>query len=246
MKITMEGFRRGEFAVDPKNLAEFDALMKVLDEQGMRWNDGSRATVWGRDLKEWNGIGASPSQSITHSHIGLPRVSVPAFLAAIAPKRDMKIVITARGPVTTARLMDGKRTVRTAEAKCSPDDDYDFETGARIAFGGLMPPTAGPAIFGPDTPKPKRYTVDDFLNRRVKITVAAKDRPALERLCEAHGIGDCDLEFRVAERNGFTRPFYCTNLARKTALFTDWIGIKLPVISFRDLEGVKKYFKEGK
>ena len=111
-----------------------------------------------------------------------------------------------------------------------------------VLLSGAEPPEGG----FPDTPKPKRYTVDDFLNRRARITVTAKDRPALERLCKAHGIEDFDLELCVAERNGFTRPFCCSNWGRKTALFTDWIGIELPVIPFRDLTGVEKYFKEGK
>lgn len=234
MKITMEGFRRREFAVDPKNLAEFDALMKVLDEQGMRWNDGSRATVWGRDLKEWNGIGAQTSQIITHSHIGLPRVSVPAFLAAIAPKRDMKIVITARGPVTTARLMDGKRTVRTAEAKCSPDDDYDFETGARIAFGRLIPAKV----------ESKRYTVEDFLQNQVKVTVQKDEWPAMTRLCQGNGVAGFALECSIADTHKYEKPVYC---GRGRALYACHFGDRgYPVIQFRDLEGVKKYFKEGK
>lgn len=243
MKITMEGFKRREFAVDPKNLAEFDALMKVLDEQGMRWRAGNRATVWGRGLKEWNGIGAHASKSITYNNNGLPRVSVPDFIAAISSaKRDMKIIITARGPVTTARLMDGKRTVRTAEAKCSPDDEYDFETGARIAFGRLMPPTAGPAIFGPDTPKPKRYTVGDFLGRGVSVAVKPDEWAALGRLCERNGVDDFATLRDTELGNIAGRPVYCA----KSCIMRAYVSPGLPVIPFRDLEGVEKYFKEGK
>lgn len=49
-----------------------------------------------------------------------------------------KIVITTDGRVTTARLIDGKRTIKTATATCSPSDEFSFETGARLAFDRLV------------------------------------------------------------------------------------------------------------
>jgi len=49
-----------------------------------------------------------------------------------------KIVITADGRVTTARLIVGKRTIKTATATCSPSDEFSFETGARLAFDRLV------------------------------------------------------------------------------------------------------------
>lgn len=49
-----------------------------------------------------------------------------------------KIVITTDGKTTTARLFDGKELVRKAEAKCSPDDKFDFMVGAELAMERLM------------------------------------------------------------------------------------------------------------
>lgn len=51
---------------------------------------------------------------------------------------EKKIVITSNGDKTLARLYDGKKVVKTATAKCSPDDKFDFETGAKYAFGRLF------------------------------------------------------------------------------------------------------------
>lgn len=51
---------------------------------------------------------------------------------------EKKIVITSEGEKTFARLYDGKKVVKTATAKCSPDDEFDFETGATIAFERLF------------------------------------------------------------------------------------------------------------
>lgn len=51
---------------------------------------------------------------------------------------EKKIVITSDGEKTLARFYDGKKVVKTATAKCSPDDEFDFETGATIAFERLF------------------------------------------------------------------------------------------------------------
>lgn len=51
---------------------------------------------------------------------------------------NQKIVITNDGKETLARLYDGKTVVKTATAKCSPEDTFDFKAGAEIAFGRLF------------------------------------------------------------------------------------------------------------
>ena len=51
---------------------------------------------------------------------------------------ENKIVITSDGEKTLARLYDGKKVVKTATAKCSPDDNFSFETGAKITFERLI------------------------------------------------------------------------------------------------------------
>ena len=58
------------------------------------------------------------------------------WIAGLA--RENKIVITSNGTETLARLYDGNKIIKTATAKCSPDDNFDFETGATIAFDRLF------------------------------------------------------------------------------------------------------------
>lgn len=53
--------------------------------------------------------------------------------------REEKVVITTDGYRTTARLYNGKNLLRTAEARRNPEDPFDFETGARLAFSRLFP-----------------------------------------------------------------------------------------------------------
>lgn len=49
-----------------------------------------------------------------------------------------KIVITTDGTTTTAKLYNGKEVIKSAEAKCSPQDKFDFERGAGIVISRLL------------------------------------------------------------------------------------------------------------
>ena len=50
---------------------------------------------------------------------------------------EQKIVITSDGTTTLARLYEGSKVVKSAEAKCSADDEFKFETGAKLAMERL-------------------------------------------------------------------------------------------------------------
>lgn len=49
-----------------------------------------------------------------------------------------KIVITTDGVETLARMYEDGKVVKCATAKCAPDDEFDFNEGARIAFERLV------------------------------------------------------------------------------------------------------------
>lgn len=51
---------------------------------------------------------------------------------------NMSIHIYADGKTTTAVLKKGKVLIKKAKAKCSPEDEFDYETGARLAFKRLF------------------------------------------------------------------------------------------------------------
>lgn len=55
----------------------------------------------------------------------------------ILPK-EPKIVVCRDGNRVTASLYEGGKKVAAGVAKCSPEDTFDFATGARIAFDRLM------------------------------------------------------------------------------------------------------------
>ena len=60
-----------------------------------------------------------------------------------------KIVITTDGVTTLARLYDGKKVVRNAEAKCSPSDTFDLFAGAQLALDRLKANPAEPKPAAP-------------------------------------------------------------------------------------------------
>ncbi len=54
--------------------------------------------------------------------------------------QNQKIVITTDGKETLARLYEGNKVIKTAVAKCHPDDAFDFMVGAKYAFERLITP----------------------------------------------------------------------------------------------------------
>lgn len=51
---------------------------------------------------------------------------------------ERKIVITTDGEITKARLYNGKKLEKTATAKCSPEDEFNFKIGAELAVERLF------------------------------------------------------------------------------------------------------------
>lgn len=87
-----------------------------------------------------------------------------------------KIVITTDGKTTTAKMYDGKEVVKTAIAKCSPEDEFDFETGAKIAFDRLFV-----------KPEEKSFDWDAFKNAQFLVQVTADNFESFVKAAEKHG-----------------------------------------------------------
>ncbi len=51
---------------------------------------------------------------------------------------DKYIKITTHGKKVVVKVIEGDKVVKTGVAKCSPEDEFDFETGAKIAFERLF------------------------------------------------------------------------------------------------------------
>lgn len=121
-----------------------------------------------------------------------------------------KILITSDGKTTLARLYDGEKVIRTAEAKCSPRDTYDFATGANLAYDRLMRPA-----------EPKKP--------------AADDKPRFKAGDKAKVIGNtCCHSMQIGDVVTLTEIFVCTRDLRSNPA---WIYEEnLGYIAERDLE----------
>lgn len=86
------------------------------------WDDGNFDAVTTKHID---------SSEIDEEYYGLN----PKHFELITPET---IVITSDGKTTTAYLKQGKKTVKQAIAKCSPDDEFSLEIGAKLALNRLF------------------------------------------------------------------------------------------------------------
>lgn len=92
--------------------------------------------------------------------VGTPYVCDKSFVDCWCICRDDgcydKIVITTDGKETLARIYRGGKVIKTSNAVCSPDDTFDFQTGAKMAFQRLMD----------EKPEPKKFKAGDKVRIR--------------------------------------------------------------------------------
>jgi len=90
---------------------------------------------------------------------------------------EKKIVITTHGKNTFATLYDGKKVVSKAFASCAPDDKFDFDVGARLAFERLM--GTSPSVTSLDWNK--------FAHGKLEVKVNKKTYDAFIKECYQRG-----------------------------------------------------------
>jgi hypothetical protein len=118
----------------------------------------------------------------------------------LVPVNTKKIVITSDGVETLARLYDGNKVIKTATAKCSPDDTFDFETGARIAFDRLNESALTKSL---------RKLSEALQNIKVpKLEFTVKEKPFKFEVGKQYKYDDCVIEITDARRNDPYSPVY--------------------------------------
>ena len=111
-------------------MSKFKVGDKVIGNDPHRYaitNEGWRGEVVGLD-----------GSMIVVSNGGSKYWVSPEFFDLVRPVALPVIVITTDGTTTTATKQEGKNVIRTATAKCSPADTYDYATGANLALGRLF------------------------------------------------------------------------------------------------------------
>lgn len=128
-----------------------------VTQDGVRWNNNIKAGMLGTiiNINIYTHICVEFDENIKgHDGLDLMRKGKPGHCWWLserqiqpAPIETKKIVITSNGKDTTAKLYEGNKLVKKATAKCSPDDKFDFNTGARIAFDRLIGEESSPKYY---------------------------------------------------------------------------------------------------
>ena len=115
-----------------------DKVRIVSEKTGARWN-------WRGKMDKWLGK-VMTIREVTDKYyrmeedktefVGEGWFWYDEMIAGLADQK--KIVITTDGKTTLARLYEGSKVIKSTEAKCSPDDAFDFKKGAEIAFDRLF------------------------------------------------------------------------------------------------------------
>lgn len=107
--------------------------------------DKSKSYMWNSDMEKWCGkvmtirtvsVGYYEMEEDYDEHGGGGWLWYEDMIDGLVDER--KIVITTDGKITKAILYNGKKLEKTVTAKCSPEDEFDFKTGAEIAFNRLF------------------------------------------------------------------------------------------------------------
>lgn len=124
----MKELERAPFSIEV-NKGNIKAVLKKLEKMGYKWHSGHKPTELVPDAKYLD-IGTNNCFGWGYSGAYYGNViSAAAFL-----KEKQCIVIYRKGYETIA--LD-KTTGKKAVAKCSPEDTYNFYTGAQLAFDRL-------------------------------------------------------------------------------------------------------------
>ena len=145
---------RGLELAEPENAPKFKAgdKVKVIDASGISGLDyyecdrkfiGNTYTISG--YAKYSGD--------PHTFYTIEENLITTFYEEELVPASQKIVITTDGKTTLARLYDGKKVIKTAEAHCSPDDTFDFSVGANWAMERLNKET--PTVIPKDNKIPE-------------------------------------------------------------------------------------------
>lgn len=111
----------------------YEGIIKALPENNGAGNRKTFGECYSVEIPAFDG-GHSCGGTVPSGH-GM--WLVPGCLELIKSAPVEKIVITHDGKTTLARLYEGNKVVKSAEAKCDPRDEFIFKEGAELAFERL-------------------------------------------------------------------------------------------------------------
>ena len=124
--------RMDNFKIHVTNEKERNAVLKKMEKEGIKWQGGEKIPDYTPCYKDvWLFVKETLSWYGYDIEAGLSEISVSDYL------KNECIVIYRNGNSVIAK---DKATGKKAEAKCHPDDEFDFMTGVKLALERLSQP----------------------------------------------------------------------------------------------------------
>ncbi len=151
--------------------------------------------------------------------------------------REQKIVVTQdKNRVIASWYKDGKK-IAAGVAKCSPEDTFDFATGARIAFDRLM--IKNPSISREDIYSKTKEILSAADDSKRVVALSVWTRFELGKMAVQVNRDNIDDFLKECEERGYT--WRCGDKATERNLFRDYDGLSpVGVVVFEILKMVPK------
>lgn len=147
-------FTRRKIAVTFDNKNDMLRFLEMCTQIGLKWNCGERANDYypkctgAENVALFCGFPKKQNNFLTFAnkfriYAGTEEskwklINAKEFFTDEPKKQEKRIEIFADGRTVVALTFDGKRVISHGVAKCAPEDDFDFETGAKIAFDRMI------------------------------------------------------------------------------------------------------------
>lgn len=147
---TMKDFIEKEIAVRTGTGEKQKKFLEMCEKEGLQWYLGDAPTDWMPDkygdktciICRFDSIDKNRylfyARDKYYKGKGIDVVSVDEFLRKTEKRNDYEIKICVNGNMTSAEMIVGGKTVKTATAKRNPADKFNFKTGAELAFTRLF------------------------------------------------------------------------------------------------------------
>lgn len=151
--------------------------------------------------------------------------------------REPKIVVCRDGKRVTAALYSNGKKVAAGVAKCSPEDTFDFATGARIAFDRLM--IKNPSISREEIYSKAKEILSAADGSKRVVVLSVWTRFELGKMAVQVNRETIDDFLKECEKRGYT--WGCGDKATERNPFRDYDGLSpVGVVVFEILKMVPK------
>ena len=193
-----------------------DAVLEELEHMNIKWAEGQKATEW--DLVSDAPIGLAIEERKIVEVVGKDFFEFAHFcksLKEIKAEDFLKVnecIVIYRKDNEVIAL--DKRTGNRGVAKCNPVDEFNFETGAKLAFERLMPPE-----------EPKVY------NGKFVVTAPAKDLTVgrIYEIKDGYFTNDEGKRFPLStpiEDSNDLRDYFLSSGLHTRKRGYNWMGVK--------------------